>query len=162
MSSFVYTYGGIRTGIGTTSFFPLSSELNKDKFFSGIYITDTVYITVKQFDILYYSQERKRWGPARANSISTMPARGVALDSEYGGGTIRILLFGGVYNDAWSFTDHERSIIYLGQQTAGTIETRTNINILGMFRQPIGQAVSRHQAFFHFTGVYLCNDRTET
>lgn len=155
MSSFVYTYGGIKTGQNTVYFFPISPHLNSDKEFGGIYIVDTIYQHVNKYDIVFFNYERQAWAPAMANNIKTMPARGVALDSEYGGGTIRILLYGAVYNPDWNF-NLDKQIIYLSHDDLGKVSTDM-VQRTKFYRQPIGLIQNPHQIFFRFTGLWMCN-----
>lgn len=155
-----HIFGSMINGVNTNNYFPLSTKLNSEKIFSGLYTTDICNEEVKQFDILYYNLKDKGWYRARGDNIKTVPAQGLALENSFSRHKIKILLYGGVFNSDWDFFSdilNHNLIVFLDQFQYGKITTNITDRISN-YRNPIGYIQGPSQVFFHFYGLWMYND----
>lgn len=152
--SYYYDYGAVVTGEDTHNFLALSSDLSIEEF-SGFYITDYCYMPVQKYQVLYYDFNWQGWAPARARTLDTMPAKGIALESTLATYYIKILLYGGFYNPDWNFDiTLDNKQLWLSEWTAGSF-TQNPVNSINQYRQPIATIMGKKQAFFHFQQLWF-------
>ena len=150
-----YTFGAVTTGDTTNNFLALSNDLSTQEF-SGFFITDYCFRPVNKYQILYYDYNWQGWAPARCDSLNTMPAKGIALESTYATYYIRILLYGGLYNPNWNFDINKYKRVWASPRTAGNIAL-SYLNRRNLYNQPIGLVISPKQIFFHFQQLWFHN-----
>jgi len=71
---------------------------------SGVIIEDEVGENVGQGDVLYLRQADGKWWRADADSSSSMPGAGIAMQPRAAGLSCRILKIGFFRDDSWSYT----------------------------------------------------------
>lgn len=95
-----------------------SSLLPNDHSYSGLVLTLTVGEAVAFGDMVYMDWSDKEVKLAKADSSSTVPVIGVALESKVDGEACLILILGYIRDDDWNFTATE---VYLSDITAGGV-----------------------------------------
>lgn len=148
-------YGDLILDETTTDNFQLTSLLSENNDFNGFYITDFVGEDIDAGDILYYDRLLKCWKKSLANSISTLPAKGLALFSSTSNSNVDILLCGSYRNDSWNFSSSYPGL-FLSHLYPGKITTVAPTSI-GSYNQQIGLIQNNNQIYVNFYMVWLYN-----
>lgn len=119
--------------------------------YSGFITNELCSVNVTFGQALYYDTSLFAWKLAQANSSSTMPCRGIALETVTAGNSCNILRFGTVKLSSWSFTG---SFIYVSATTAGLI-TSTAPSTSGQIVQTIGSPINLTIGYFDFNSMMV-------
>jgi hypothetical protein len=109
--AFVLASGSSQTNVSLA----VSKQPAADHASQGIIVNMTSGEALAQSDFVYVKSDEKVY-KADANSITTMPAVGMAKNAVASGGTVDILLYGIARDDSWSWTPGQ---IAYGSSTAG-------------------------------------------
>ncbi len=104
--------------IGATIEDLFDSTLASDHSYSGLTLTLIAGESVAFGDIVYMNWADKEIKIAKADSSTTVPAIGVALESKNDGEACLILIIGYIRDDSWDFTSAE---VYLSDVVAGEV-----------------------------------------
>lgn len=102
--------------------------------------------TLGQFETVYMDPTDGEWKQADADAVGEAPAGGLTLEAGTDGNPIKVLIWGFVRDDSWTWTvDGE---LFLSD-TAGGI-TQTAPSTAADVVQPIGRALHADYAYFDF------------
>lgn len=150
----VFTINISAVPIGATIEDLFDSTLASDHSYSGLSLTLTAGETIAFGDIVYMNWADKEVKKAKADSSTTVPAIGVALESKDDGEACLILVIGYIRDDTWNFTAAE---VYLSDETAG--------GVLSSAPTDIGDQVQRLGFAFHADKMFfrpsICEDEIQ-
>lgn len=119
--------------------------------YSGWITQEIVNVAVTQGQILYFNISLQQMALSQANSITTMPARAIALETKNAGESCRLLRKGTLRNNGWGFSGNS---LYISPTVAGGITT-TQPSSSGQFVQIIGHPIGLQVAYFDFNPTIL-------
>lgn len=140
----VFTINISAVPIGATIESLFDSTLASDHSYSGLTLTLTAGETVAFGDVVYMNWTDKEVKKAKADSSTTVPAIGVALESKNDGEACLVLILGYIRDDTWNFTATE---VYLSDTTAG--------DVLSSAPSDIGDQVQRLGFAFHTDKMFF-------
>lgn len=118
-------------------------SLGDDHSYSGPTSSAIVGETVAFGDILYKDKSENKWKKAKGDSINTMPATRIALETKNDGESCSMLRAGGsIRDDSWSWTSDDSKIeLYVSSNTAGTLTESPPVTA-GNVSQIVGNILS--------------------
>ena len=132
---------------GPESIIRLNPNPQNNLEYSGYVMEDIVGMSVIAGQALYYDIITSSWKVCQANSSSTIPCRGLALETKSINDLCLILKMGTVKFDSWNFTDNNK--LYVSATTAGLI-THVQPNQSGNIVQIIGVPLKNNVGYFDF------------
>ena len=145
MNIFAVTINAVTTRYPIGALIFGSSLLPNDRSYSGLTLTFMAGETVAFGDMVYMDWSDKELKLAKADSPTTTPAIGVALESKIDGEACLILIIGYIRDDTWNLTAAE---VYLSDIIAGGVSSFAPSNS-GDQIQRLGFAYHPNKMFFN-------------
>ena len=102
----------------------IDDTLTSDHTASGLIVSAPVGETVVFGETLYFDCSEVEWKLSDADVIGTMPVQGMALEGKANGEVCKILLYGFVRDDSWSWTiDDTKKVLYASVTPGDMSET---------------------------------------
>lgn len=132
--------------LGNRSILQFNPDIQNNLEYSGWITNEYVEVAVTVSQALYFNTTTNKWKLAQANSLSTLPCRGIALETKQAGQLCKILRYGTLRNDSWTLNTLG---LYVSPTTAGALTT-TIPSTSGQFVQLIATPTNAKVAFFDF------------
>jgi len=108
-----------------------------DHTYSGIVGSHGVAETVAFGDLLYFDCSEKEYKKSSADVIGTMPACSIALEAKTATGTCKMLFYGVIRDDSWSWTVDDSVKVLYASTTTGAMQTAA-LSGSGDYAQVVG------------------------
>lgn len=143
MSVFTINISAVSIGATIESLF--NPTLASDHSYSGLTLTLIAGETVAFGDVVYMNWTDKKVKKAKADSSTTVPAIGIALESKDDGEMCLVLILGYIRDDTWNFIAAE---VYLSDTVAGGVLSSAPSDVSDQV-QILGFAFHADKMFFN-------------
>lgn len=137
--------------LGKKSIIQFNPELTGQYEYSGWITTEYVEVAVTPGQVLFFNSSTLAWKLAQANNISTIPGRGLALETKGIGEKCKILRMGTFRHNSWNLTGTN---IYVSPTVAGGLQS-TIPSASAQLVQTIGYPIAPNIGYFDFCPIAI-------
>ena len=110
-------------------------------------VEETVGESVAFPNALYFDLSEQKWKKADASSIGTLPIEGLALEAKDADEACKILLWGKVRDDSWSWTVDD-SVKYIWNSTTAGALSESPPSVATELTQKVGTIRASNMIYF--------------
>jgi hypothetical protein len=136
--------------LGNRSILQFNPDIQTNLEYSGWITNEYVEVAVTPSQALHFNTTTNKWRLAQANALSTLPCRGISLETKQAGQLCKILRYGTLRNDAWTLNGN----LYVSATAAGGLTTVAP-STTGQFVQLIATPTNAKVAFFDFCPICI-------